>query len=97
MKTIDTLTDDNYIAFLYQYSIAEDLQVEVAKITHVYKEDNEVLVHFNVGHHSVGEFIKMDDIIAIGDNENGTIEFKGWNGKFRLLKDKNTLTEYIDG
>lgn len=94
MKTLETLTKDDYIAFLFDYHGGKNTHVEVAKISFI--RDNSFIVHFNYGHHSLAEDIKFDDVIAIGDNDEGTVKFKGWRGKFTLLKDPETLAEHID-
>ncbi len=78
----------DYIAFGFNYNGGDPKEIIVDKITNVY--DNDVLVHFLYGHHSLAEFIPKDKIIAIG-NENGIGKIKGWGGSFDILKPNHPL------
>lgn len=82
MKTIDTLTTNNYIAFYWRYSATDTPHIEVSQITSVQEDD--VLVHFLWGYKSIAEYIKKSDIIAIG-NALGETKLEGWSGKFDLV------------
>lgn len=94
MKTLETLENGDYIAFDYSYLRNDETNIEVARITSIQKEGGECLVHFSCGHHSVGEYIKFDDIIAIGDKENGKDGIKGWSGAYTALKLEHPSVEY---
>lgn len=82
MKTIDTLTTEDFIAFYWRYSSDYPQQIEVAKITSIQEDD--ALVHFLWGYKSIAEYIKKSDIIAIG-NALGKTKLEGWSGKFDLV------------
>jgi hypothetical protein len=85
--SLSQLKEGDYIAFPFTYN-GEQVEIIVDNITSV--NDKEVLVHFLYGHHSLAEYIKKEDIIAIGDmNANGKI--KGWSGKFNILKPNHDL------
>ncbi|MCC6198632.1 hypothetical protein IT401_00210 [Candidatus Nomurabacteria bacterium] len=48
-------------------------------------EKDKVLFHFLVGYKSEGEWIKKEEILAVGDNTTGTVQVKGWSGKYQIL------------
>lgn len=82
-EKLKSLKEGHYIAFGFNYNGGEPKEIIVTNITKVYED--RVLVHFNYGHHSLGEFIKKNEILAIGNNQfNGKI--KGWKGGFDILK-----------
>lgn len=62
---IDSLKAGDYIAFEWAHGIFGK-EIIVDNITSVNKDD--VLVHFLYGYKSEAEYIKKEDIIAIGDN-----------------------------
>lgn len=87
---ISNLKNGDSIAFGFDYNGGEPKEIIVAQITEVYEKD--VLVHFLYGHHSLGEFVKKENIIAKGDT-NGVTKIKGWSGKYHLLIDSPLLKE----
>jgi hypothetical protein len=89
MKKVSDLKEGDFIAFGFNYHGGEPTEIQVTNITKVYED--RVLVHFLYGHHSLGEFIKNEDIIAIGNPE-GETKIKGWTGKFDLLNEEKFLS-----
>jgi len=86
-RVLAQLKKGDYIAFPFTYN-GERKEIIVDNITSV--SDKEVLVHFLYGHHSLAEYIKKEDIIAVGDmNASGRI--KGWIGTFNILKPNHEL------
>ena len=73
------------IAFGFNYNGGKPKEIIVSTITEVYDDQDQVLSHFDYGHRSLGEFIKKDDIIAVGDNEKGIEKINGWSGKYVIL------------
>lgn len=67
----------------------------VAKPTLI--EENQVLFHFSIGWKSEGEWVLKTDILAVGDRENGTVEVKGWSGKYWILNNENFQIGINDG
>lgn len=87
MKKLEDLEKGNYIAFDFTYN-GDSHEIMVTNITEVYED--KVLVHFLYGHHSLSEFIKKEDIIAIGNNKS-TGKIEGWSGRFDILKPNHYL------
>lgn len=90
MKSIDELAKGDYIAFGFNYNGGEPNEIIVDNITEVYKNKEtveQVLVHFAYGHHSLGEFVKREDILAIGDSQSKG-KIKGWTGNYNILNEK---------
>jgi hypothetical protein len=82
-EKLNSLKEGDYIAFGFNYNGGEPKEIIVSNITSVYED--KVLVHFLYGHHSLGEFINKNNILAIGNNQcKGKI--KGWSGGFDILK-----------
>lgn len=86
-QQLASLKPGDYIAFVWKYGTFGE-EIVVDNITEVY--DNDVLVHFLYGYKSEAEFVKKEDIIAIG-NPNGTGKIKGWTGNFDILKPDHPL------
>lgn len=90
MKSIDNLTKGDYIAFGFNYNGGQPNEIIVDNITEVYKNKEtveQVLVHFAYGYKSLAEFIKRDNILAIG-NSQGKGVIKGWTGTYDILNQK---------
>lgn len=85
---ISDIDMDTHFAFQWTWNGEED-EIIVAKPTMIY--DDCVLVHFLHGHHSIGEHVRYEDILAIGDAENGTHGIKGWSGRYRLIQPEHKL------
>lgn len=83
MKNISDLKEGDHIAFGFNYNGGTPTEIIVDKISSIHK--GEFLVHFLYGHHSLAEYIKPDNIIAIG-NPNGTGKINGWGGKYDILQ-----------
>ena len=90
MKKVNDLKEGDYIAFKWEYGVnqGEGGDIVVTDITKVY--DDQVLVHFLDGYKSESEFVKKEDILAIG-NMDGNDGIKGWTGKFDILKPDHPL------
>jgi len=84
MKSIDDLKKGDYIAFGFNYHGGKPDEIIVDNITEIYQE--KFLVHFLYGHHSLSEYVKKEDILAIGNNDSGKTSIKGWSGKYNVLK-----------
>ena len=82
--------DKNYMFYFKDGAV--DPTVIVGKPTLV---EDELLFHFMIGHKSESEFVKKEDIIAVGDNENGTVKVLGWTGKYRILN-KDLFEKYLN-
>lgn len=92
MKTIEDLTEGDYIAFGFNYNGGEPNEIIVDNLTKIY--ENEVLVHFLYGHHSLSEFVKKEDILAIGNSGAKGI-IPGWSGTYYILNPKK-IKEILD-
>ena len=82
MKSVDDLTKGNYIAFGFNYNGGKPNEIITDNITEVYEK--EVLVHFLYGYKSLSEFVKKEEILAIGNLE-GKGRIFGWGGKYDIL------------
>lgn len=47
----------------------------------------QILFHFYLGK-AGAEWIKKEEILAVGDMQNGTVKVKGWGGKFKILNEE---------
>ena len=83
MKSVDKLTRNDSIAFGFNYNGGKPDEIIVDNISHI--KENEVLVIFLYGYKSMAEFVKKEDILAIGNNEEGKGTIKGWSGKYDIL------------
>jgi len=85
MKKVEDLQEGDYVAFPFNYNGGEADEIIVNNITSVNENRRTVLVHFLYGHHSLAEFVKFEDILAIGNNESGEDRIIGWSGKFDIV------------
>jgi hypothetical protein len=85
MKSVEDLTKGEYIAFGFNYNGGEPNEIIVDNITEIYEKN--VLVHFLYGYKSLSEFVKKEDILAIG-NSKGKGTIKGWVGNYDILNQK---------
>lgn len=93
MKTLENLAEGDYIAFGYNHNGGEPNEIFVANIS--FKREKYVTVHFMYGHHSIGETVNYEDIIAIGDmSASGKI--KHWGGKFNILQPEHRLLKALE-
>lgn len=83
----------DYIMFGFNYHGGEPKETIVDKVSSIH--GNNALVHFLYGHHSLAEDVPMDKIVAIGDNENGTVQVKGWTGKYRVVN-QELFDQYVE-
>ncbi len=60
-------------------------EIMVSQISGIFHDGKLVMTHFLYGYKSLSEDMTLDKIVAIGDNENGTIEVVGWGGKYRVV------------
>ncbi|MEI6378786.1 MAG: hypothetical protein WCO55_03935 [Candidatus Falkowbacteria bacterium] len=85
VNTYEFATEQRYMfGFNYNGGAPTDVIVETPSLIN----DTQILFHFLHGHHSLGEFINKSDIIAVGDDKNGTVGVKGWSGKYVILNEK---------
>jgi hypothetical protein len=87
MRSIDELAKGDYIAFGFNYNGGQPNEIIVENITEVYKNKEtveQVLVHFLYGYKSLAEFVKRDNILAIG-NPQGKGVIKDWTGTYDIL------------
>lgn len=87
-QLLEKLKPNHFIAFGFNYNGGTPNEIIVAPITSIERET--VLVHFSYGHHSLGEFVRKEDIIAIADAM-ADDKIKGWTGKYRILKPDHPL------
>lgn len=92
MKKIENLKVGDYIAFGFDYNGGEPKSIEVSNITSI--SDYGILVHFIYGHHSLAEYVKKENIIAIGNPE-GKSKIHGWNGSFDVVNKKHKLIKEV--
>ena len=83
MDTNHTFSADNTYLFGYNYNGGEPNEVIAEKPTSIDVE--KILFVFSKGHKSLSEYIKVQDIVAVGNNELGTIKILGWSGKFQII------------
>jgi len=88
MKKVSELRDGDVIAFGFNYHGEEHDEIIVTNITT--RHGDGFIVHFLYGHHSLSEFVKPHDVIAIG-NHNGRSKIHGWNGMFDLVNPNHRL------
>lgn len=88
MKNLNQLQEGDYIVFAWFYNDPKEEEIWVARATCVYTD--KVLVHFLYGYKSVAEFIKNEDVIAIGD-KNATGKIKNWSGNYNILQPQHRL------
>lgn len=89
MKKIEDLKEGDHIAFGFNYNGGIPTEIIVDNIT--CKHGEEFLVHFAYGHHSLSEYVKPENILAIGNLEKGESELNGWSGKYDILQPDNQL------
>jgi hypothetical protein len=90
------IDEDSHIAFGFNYNGGEHDEIIVSNITSIRKENGirTFLCHFLYGHHSLSEFIKEQDVLAIG-HEDG-VKLRGWRGKFKILKETELLKQNLE-
>ena len=93
MKKIEDLKDGDFIAFGFNYNGGESDEIIVSNITS--KHRDEFLVHFMYGHSSLGEYVKPENIVAIGNTE-GHTKIKGWSGNFDLISSEHLLNKLLE-
>ena len=86
MKSVDDLTEGDYIAFGFNFNGGEPNEIIVNEIDEIYPD--KFLVEFLYGYKSLSEYIKKEKILAIGNNETGEGKIKGWSGKYDILNKK---------
>lgn len=94
MKNVENIQHGDYIAFGYNYNGGKPNEIIVAPVTA--KSEGTFLTHFSIGYKSLGEWVKKEDILAIGCKENGTEKIEGWSGRFILVKERKTIDEIQD-
>lgn len=70
---------ENSYMFYFKYGP----ETIVAQPTSIHGD--EILFHFLRGHKSEAEFVKKEEIVAVGDVKNGTVGILGWSGRYRIL------------
>jgi len=90
---LSNLKHGDYIAFEWEFGIFGK-EVIVSSITSV--TDEQVLVHFMCGLRSEAEWVKKQDIIAVGDMS-AKGKLKGWSGNFNILlsADNDKYKKYV--
>jgi|GEM_PF-2658104 len=83
LATLKEGPEQSFIAFEFKFGHPSS-SIEVSDITSIHGDS--VLCHLYMGHKSESEFIKKNDIIAIGDDKNGDVQLHGWGGKFIVLR-----------
>ena len=90
----NTLKCGDYIAFGFNYNGGEPDEIIVSNITYI--AENGLLCHFLYGHHSLSEIVKIDDVLAIGNNKEGKVKLRGYSGKFTVVKRNELLNKNIE-
>ncbi|MEI6022570.1 MAG: hypothetical protein WCQ32_01890 [bacterium] len=73
---------EEHYMFSWKYGIGNKPSIFVEQPTSIEKDT--VLFHFLNGHSSESEFIKKDEILAVGIKEKG-VQVKGYGGSYRIL------------
>lgn len=89
MKKVSDLKEGDYIAFGFNYNGGTPKEIIVSNITS--KHGDSFLVHFMYGHHSLGEYIKENEVLAIGNKESGKTKIIGWSGMYDCLQPEHPL------
>ena len=64
MRTVDSLTKGDYIAFGFNYNGGEPNEIIVNEIDEIYR--GKFMVTFLYGYKSISEFVEKEKILAIG-------------------------------
>ena len=88
MKTLENIEKTDHIAFVFSYN-GEEESIIVSNITSI-SSDGSYLVHFMDGHNSLGEHVKKENILAIG-NLDSNIRIKGWGGRYDIIQEDHPL------
>ena len=78
----------NYYMFGFNYNGGTPDEVIVEKPTSI--DDNTILFHFDYGHKSLSEYVKKENIVAVGDKD-GAFEVAGWKGRYSVLNKQEFL------
>lgn len=92
MKTVENLKKGDYIAFGFDYNGGEPKEIMVSNITSI--SNHGILCHFLYGHHSLAEYIKIENIICIGNTE-GKSNINGWKGNFDIVNHNHKLINEV--
>lgn len=88
MKTVDELKEGDVIAFEWN---THDFRGNVVIVDGIsISRDGSFLCHFLDGYKSEAEWVKQEDVLAIG-NMNGKHRIKGWTGRFDIIKPDHPL------
>ena len=90
MKNINELKEGDYIAFKWAYGLNLDGKGDIIVDNITALSRGEVLVHFVYGLKGESEWVKKEDILAIGNME-GKDRIKGWSGRYDILKPNHPL------
>lgn len=75
---------ENFFAFVADTRVGGPTTLVVSNV--VSQRNGQILTLFLDSYHSNSEYIKTQDVLAIGNNEHGTHKIPGWSGRFVLLK-----------
>lgn len=87
-QLLDNLQEGDYVAFAWKDNILGNTII-VDQITSI--NEDQVLVHFLYGHSGEAEWIKKEDILAIGITDRTRVDklegykLQGWRGRFYIL------------
>lgn len=65
-------------------------EIQVSEITSVC-EDGSFICHFLMGFRSESSIVKPEDVLAIGDLENGGDKLNGWSGKYHFIQPEKLM------
>ena len=74
--------------FNYNGGIPNEIIVETPTVV---TAAGAALFHFTHGHHSLGEYVKPEEVIAIGDSTLGTHSVSGWKGRYVIVQPEHPL------
>lgn len=90
-KHIFSLTNTYLFAFTYNGSLPLSLRAEDPNSI----RDTAVTFQFMYGHHCINHTVKKEDIVAVANNKNGTIEVSCYGGKIDVLNQKK-FNEFVE-
>jgi len=84
MKSVENLTEGDYIAFGINSNGGEPNEIIVDCVSKVL-EDRALIYFMGV---TLRYEVKKENILAIGNNKSGEGKLKGWSGKYDILNQK---------
>ena len=83
IKTEHKFSKRNHYMFAFNYYGGEPNEVIVEKPQMI--QADKASFTFLWSYKSVNEERLLEDLVAVGDNKNGTVSVSGWSGKYNVL------------